>query len=267
MENNEPQLINVLIKHEKWAELKNDKVKPFYDISSTTGNVRNKITGHILSPREINTGYITVNLRCNDDKGRNFLQHRLVAETFVPHDNINQNTVNHKDGNKHCNSAYNLEWNTQKENNDHARLTGLNNISGSNQHMAILVEEQVHTICKLLESSIPYKEILDTIGLDSSDPNSNNYDLIGNIRRGIAWRQISRLYDFSNTFYTNCKYTNDQIQTMCSYLEAGDSFKEIYEKMFNLPYISSRVNKSYYEFIRKLRNRQAFPEITKDYTF
>lgn len=52
--------------------------------------------------------------------------HTLVAETFVHNpDPENKKYVNHIDGNKHNNSANNLEWVTAGENQEHAYRTGL----------------------------------------------------------------------------------------------------------------------------------------------
>jgi hypothetical protein len=52
--------------------------------------------------------------------------HRLVAVAFVPHKNVNDNIVNHIDGNKLNNNSINLEWTTIAVNNKHAYDIGLN---------------------------------------------------------------------------------------------------------------------------------------------
>ena len=69
-------------------------------------------------------GYLGLILYKNNI-GKNCYVHRLVAMAFIPNPG-NKETVNHKNGNKHDNRACNLEWNTYKENNEHAYTTGLN---------------------------------------------------------------------------------------------------------------------------------------------
>lgn len=67
--------------------------------------------------------YLLVTLYKNGDR-KTLLVHRLVATAF--HQNLeNKPEVNHKDGNKRNNNDWNLEWNTCKENTQHAHNIGL----------------------------------------------------------------------------------------------------------------------------------------------
>lgn len=72
-----------------------------------------------LTYRINNRGYKTV---CFNKT--TYMVHRLVAEGFCNHPS-GKDFVNHKDGNKLNNHYLNLEWVTIKENNDHAKTTGL----------------------------------------------------------------------------------------------------------------------------------------------
>lgn len=54
--------------------------------------------------------------------------HQWVAKAFIPNPD-DKPTVNHIDGNKGNNRPDNLEWNTYKENNEHAQRTGLNDLN------------------------------------------------------------------------------------------------------------------------------------------
>ena len=75
----------------------------------------------ILKPIETNRGYLRVKL-CKNRKIKKTRVHRLVAEAFIKRPELE---VNHIDGNKKNNKAENLEWVTQKENKQHAWITGL----------------------------------------------------------------------------------------------------------------------------------------------
>ena len=85
--------------------------------------------GHYISA-------VTINIPTKNGKGygRVFLSqrnkvttkyvHRLVAENWCTNP-LNYKEVNHIDGNKENNMAYNLEWVSRKENCVHARRMGL----------------------------------------------------------------------------------------------------------------------------------------------
>jgi hypothetical protein len=70
--------------------------------------------------------------------------HRLVAETFIPNPE-NKPQVNHINGVKNDCKAVNLEWNTAKENMQHAFDSGLGR-KGEKHHQSKLTEAQVMLI-------------------------------------------------------------------------------------------------------------------------
>lgn len=83
--------------------------------------------GKILTPSKAskykNCDYYRVSLS-KDNKAKAIPVHRLVAEHFIQRKE-GCNFVNHIDGNKHNNSADNLEWVTSKGNKLHTVYTGL----------------------------------------------------------------------------------------------------------------------------------------------
>lgn len=87
--------------------------------------MRNQFTGieYYLNPWTDNKGYKRADLMKNGKK-KSKQVHRLVAEAFIENP-YNKPQVNHIDGNPKNNNVSNLEWNTAKENSQHAIRTGL----------------------------------------------------------------------------------------------------------------------------------------------
>ena len=77
----------------------------------------------IKTTRKDKQGYLLLDLYKNNKK-KTVRVHRLVAMAFIPNPQ-NKETVNHIDGNKENNTVENLEWATQKEQNEHIYATGL----------------------------------------------------------------------------------------------------------------------------------------------
>lgn len=81
------------------------------------GRVWSYKSNKFLKQTLLNRGYLQVELY-NNGVGKKFLIHRLVAEAYLPNpDNLPQ--VNHKDENRQNNSVENLEWCTEKENDNY----------------------------------------------------------------------------------------------------------------------------------------------------
>lgn len=76
--------------------------------------------GKVLAPKTGKNGYASVNL-WSKNVGRMYDVHRLVCMAFWPSvaDGLD---VNHKDGNRLNNAAWNLEWVTRRENLKHAEV-------------------------------------------------------------------------------------------------------------------------------------------------
>ena len=208
----------------------------------------------------INSGYEAISLITNDGS-KSFLVHRLVAENFVCHPNINQNQVNHTNGNKLFNKAYNLEWNTPKENTNHAFDSGLaNNNIGENSHLAKFTNKQVENICELLAKGMRYKDILINIGMEVTP---NNLDMIGNIYRGIAWKRISSKYSFPEYDDRFSTHDKDTIENICKCIESGMSNKEVCQKVFGVSSeAGTRAYKQEYELVRMIRNKKYFTDVS-----
>ena len=131
--------------------------------------------GAMMAPWDNGNGYLVVSLR----KGRgrkNHYVHRLVAEAFLEIEE-GKDIVNHKDYNKHNNSADNLEWCTQKE-----------NVEYSVPHMTKprAVCRQSNTgekyISRRIEhgKNVKYRVAIKTIGVDRSFENFDDALLFRN---------------------------------------------------------------------------------------
>lgn len=109
------------------------------------------------------TGYYVISLR-NNSKRKTFKIHRLIAIYFI-HNEYNKEYVNHINGIKLDNSIDNLEWVTIKENNHHAKITGLVNNDGVNNTRAKLTKKDVIFI---RNSNLKLKELSLMFGVNQS---------------------------------------------------------------------------------------------------
>lgn len=117
---------------ETWREI---NAYPNYEVSDM-GRVRNVTTGHVLKPMRNHRGYDKVELK---SKGQ-FI-HRLVATAFI-REPLENEQVNHKDGNKTNNCVDNLEWCLQSQNSQHSYDTGLQKRQfGKDNHYSRQVEQ------------------------------------------------------------------------------------------------------------------------------
>ncbi|MBP3707068.1 MAG: HNH endonuclease [Clostridia bacterium] len=99
---------------EVWKDIKD--YEGLYQVS-TYGRVKSYCSGEkILKSGDNGLGYQFVHL-CKNGKNKRYYVHRLVAETFIFNDDIDNKTViNHKDENPYNNHVENLEWCTMEYN-------------------------------------------------------------------------------------------------------------------------------------------------------
>lgn len=115
------------------------------NVKSLKRKVRNQFNSYdkqacILKPIMVGD-YHGVQL-CSNSKSKKFYIHRLVAIAFLERDS-ERNTVNHIDGDKFNNTDVNLEWCTQKENNNHAAENGLRGSIGERSPGAKYSDETI----------------------------------------------------------------------------------------------------------------------------
>ena len=94
------------------------------------------------------SGYHSYNLTLPDGTKKRCHTHRLVAQAYIPNNDKNKNQINHIDGNKLNNTAENLEWVTQSENQRHAldnSLRRYNHVYCFNQDKILVAEYKTIT--------------------------------------------------------------------------------------------------------------------------
>ena len=82
---------------------------------SRDGRVYSIKSNSLLVQHETEKGYFRVNVTI-DGQCYHRRVHRLVAETYIPNDNPELDTVDHIDGDKSNNSVENLQWMSRGDN-------------------------------------------------------------------------------------------------------------------------------------------------------
>lgn len=197
--------------------------------------------GKPLVPRNNVDGYPVVCIRHNGKRHCKRV-HRLLAQTFLPNPE-KLPVVNHLDGNKENYSLDNLEWTTGKANMEHA-ATVLGVMKGNRTFS----EDDIHQICKLMETGKSNREISKTTGV--------TLDVITKVRTGLSWTHISQNYSLDARVG---KILIADIYLICDLILEGHSTRDVV-KIINRPEITVDV-------VRRIRSGKTYKEFTKNILF
>lgn len=241
-------------------------IQPYYQVSNY-GRIYNKMTNTFIPKRYDEFEYNVVSLGFRDGTRRNFEVHRVIAFVFVYNwpDFDYSKDVNHKDGIKGHNWAWNLEWVTHKENLDHCIDTGLMPL-GEDRENSIFTNKEIEQICDLISKGKTNSEIESIMQLSKGSIKS----VVQNIKNGHCWKHISKKYDMSNAHKKEV-FTNDEIHKICKYFEdhgRNTGYKEILNYM-NIDY--SNMNNKKLNCLNScicgIRSKKGFKTICNQYNY
>lgn len=172
--------------------------------------------------------------------------HRIEKMVFDYNPDHQSLQVNHKDGDPGNNYLPNLEWTTPKENTDHAMIYGLHKMNGSNNPNSKLTEQQVHEICKLIETGQYYDtEIAEMYGV--------SYANISDIHKGNIWCKVSKNYNLNNR--KPISLSEEQVREICELLQEGTHLSTEIARKYNITHST----------IISIRQGKIWKDISKDY--
>ena len=221
-----------------------------------TGNANEeKYPNHVF--KLVNGGSITVNI------------HQLVAEMFKPIRPINADAIDHIDSTKYHNWVWNLDYVTRVENLNRA---GENNLfpAGENHHSTKLTENEVRTISKMISEGYTPDAIRKTIG-----PERLSKQTLSDIKAKRSWRKISDEYfepfEIVHKYRPLSEDEENLIRRICSNIEKmgyESTGREIaIASGIPMDSLSKEEQNSYRNFVNRIRYKQNYTNISKDYNF
>ncbi|WP_301066637.1 hypothetical protein [uncultured Duncaniella sp.] len=202
--------------------LSTPNVYPGYWVS-TLGRIWDSRRG-ILVPQYLdNNSYLRVTLDSTADKPVWNWVHRIVLVEFRGYDpDPRMVVVDHESPFKRNNSVYNLRWTSYVGNLEYARNLGVSGNVGEEVCTAILTEQQVHQVCKMMQDGVDRHHIyayMRECGITYPD---TTFDAIYKRR---TWQHISQDYNFKDYKMRESNFTDEQIHYICQQLEANPDIK------------------------------------------
>lgn len=267
------ELIENNIPQEMWlpiTEIIVPNVQPYYWIS-TYGNVYSTNSNRYLYQTRSNTngGHMSVVLSLKDGTTKHMDVHRLVMLAFRYFEGCEQYNVNHKDTCPDHNWIWNLEWCTQSYNIKYAYECG-NMPRGEQKFNAILTEEKVHLICKLLCNQTSYKDIIYLLGFNTENISDKEYHnlecLIQNIKSKKAWTHISDQYNIPTNANSKQRFSEAEVENICLWLSQGKTSGEILVLLGYNPAIMDKKDKVNIKSIfSAIRRKKVYKNISDKY--
>lgn len=219
---------------------------PNYEVNKS-GSVRRISSGKIMTQRLHGISKYFAIRTCHNNVPKNTYVHKMVADAWVPNDDLtNKTQVNHIDGDKHNNFYSNLEWCTPSQNQQHAVQNDLKG-SGEDLYNASMTAETAHLVCRLLCQGYRPKDIAETYDLSK--------DVVRKIKDGSTWFEIRQQYNIHHTFKT--EFSETTVRWVCDKIILG--FADI-----AISKMSSNKNLTVID-VKRIRNKIRYIEISNEY--
>ena len=229
-------------------------IQNLYQVSNL-GNIRNISSGIIQKNSIDSRGYVRFSSRTMTGGVRTIKIHRLVAYTFLKNPNYKHMEVNHIDGNRTNNYVGNLEWVSEKENSEHAWLTGLNDNYGDK--IGTHDVDVVRKVCELLvETGGRVINVVRAI-----EPIVVSESFVRHIKYKRIWKRISDEYfdadSFPDTWHGEgmhkSKLNRHEVERMCELLVKFNGCSNDVVKQMNTEGFTNATTQSVCEVKHKRR--------------
>lgn len=258
-------MINKTNEKEIWKIIDYKNIKSDMYSVSNYGNIKNIKTDQMLHPWKGKNGYLYVSLMTTENTVFKISMHVLVAIYFVKIPKrlakLNEPIVpNHDDFDKTNNYYKNLTWMTYAMNNEWNRIHDHWKI-GEEAPNAKVDNDQVHKICKLMESGYLNRDIVKLLELPKDDYTKA---LLTRIRTGKEWKSISSQYNIINK---NTLRKNDEkfVEDICKLIEKGYSVSDM-RKILELS-TNPKDKRRFKSLVWAIRKRKSYKDISEKYSW